>query len=297
MYRFHTDIKNAPWIERLPPVLHPYLYLARVDRPIGFWLLFLPCLWAFAVTDMWSGKRVFLFFLGSILMRSAGCVINDLADQSFDQRVERTKTRPLAAGKLSKTQALWFLTLLLGLAFLILIQLKKSTILMGIVFVPLVALYPLMKRWTYWPQLFLGIVFNGGILMVWIESFDALSLNSFLMYGASIFWTLGYDTIYGCQDMSDDLILGLKSTSLLFKNHLKFFLVGCFSSMILLLLILGVLAAFSNIYFGMILGLYSWFFYKAWFLDADQKGNLLQLFKNQKWVGLWVLCALLLGKI
>jgi len=297
MYHPHTDIRRVSWIESLPPFFRPYLYLARLDRPIGFWLLFLPCLWSFGLSETWSWMTVFFFLWGSIFMRSAGCVINDLADQSFDQKVERTKTRPLAAGALTKHQALSFLVLLLGGAFLILLQLKKITILMGFFFLPLVILYPFMKRWTYWPQLFLGLVFNGGILMAWVDGKGALSLEPLLLYGAGIFWTLGYDTVYGYQDKEEDEGLGLKSTALLFKDQLKPFLLGCFSVMIFLLISIGVYNEYTKIYYGILISLYSWFIYQVWFLNSNDKQNLLALFRSQKWVGFWVLGAILLGRI
>jgi 4-hydroxybenzoate polyprenyl transferase len=240
---------------------------------------------------------VFLFLWGSVFMRSAGCVINDLADQSFDQKVARTKTRPLAAGVLNKYQALSFLMLLLGSAFLILLQLKKMTILMGFFFLPLVILYPFMKRWTFWPQLFLGLVFNGGILMAWVEGGGSFSLEPLMLYGVGIFWTLGYDTVYGYQDKEEDEMLGLKSTALLFKGQLKPFLLGCFSVMIFLLISIGLHNEYTKIYYGTLISLYGWFIYQVWFLNPSAKENLLVFFRNQKWVGFWVLGAILLGKI
>lgn len=296
MYKAHTDIKKSHWIEKFPASLRPYLYLARYDRPIGIWLLFLPCLWSFALENDWSLKLLSLFFFGAVLMRAAGCIINDLADQSFDKKVERTKTRPLATGAIKNKDALWFLVLHLSVSFLILFQLKTSTMLMGICFLPLVLVYPFMKRITYWPQLFLGITFNGGVLMAWIENRGYLALSPFLLYGAAVFWTLGYDTIYGCQDKEDDKTLGLKSTSLLFEKNLKTFLFICFSSMVSLLIVLGVLEKLSIFYHWIIVVSFGWLLYQVSFLDANNKDQILKLFKAQKWIGLWVWAAISLGK-
>jgi 4-hydroxybenzoate polyprenyl transferase len=296
MYK-HTDLKKVLWIEKLPSYVRPYLYLARYDRPVGVWLLFLPCLWSFFLAGSYSFRLLFLFFIGAFLMRGAGCIMNDLADASFDKRVERTKTRPLAAGTISKNGAFLFLGLHLGGALLILLHLNPLTIFAGISFLLLVILYPFMKRITYWPQLFLGITFNGGVLMVWTEVVGKLSPSVFLLYTAAVFWTLGYDTIYGFQDAEDDKTLGLKSTAILFEKKPKAFLFSCFSIMVLLLIGIGYWQRFFLLYYMMIAILYGWLGQKIIRLDFTHKKALLDLFKAQKWVGLWIGAAIFFAKL
>ena len=204
-----------------PNFLKPYLLLARLDRPIGISLLILPALWSIALAaggardmNMHDLQTIILFVLGAVLMRSAGCVINDLWDKDLDKKVKRTALRPLASGLLSPKQAFVFLTILLMLSFAILIQMNFITILLGILTLPLIIAYPLMKRWTWWPQAFLGFVFNFGALMGWSAITGIIELPAFLLYISGIFWTLGYDTIYAHQDKEDDALIGIKSTAL-----------------------------------------------------------------------------------
>lgn len=220
----HTDIKSDSVIIRLlPPVLHPYAMLARLDRPIGAWLLLLPGWWAIALASGGIGTLngadflLFLYFLlGAFLMRGAGCVVNDLWDRKLDAQVERTRVRPLASGTVRPWQALLFLLFLLMGGLVILLQLSPVTIMLGVLSLPLIALYPLMKRLTWWPQLFLGVVFNFGALMGWSAVTGVLGLPAIILYAAGICWTLGYDTIYAHQDKEDDMRVGIKSTALKF---------------------------------------------------------------------------------
>ena len=187
-----------------------FIELTRLDRPIGYMLLFWPCLWGLTIAyDFNSGLTIFLFYtllflLGSILMRSAGCIVNDIVDKNFDKRVERTKNRPIASGKVSVNLAIFYSVSLCGLAFLVLINFNTYTILMALLSMPLAFTYPLMKRFTYWPQLFLGITFNYGLLLAWISINNSVNLVPVIFYLGAIFWTLGYDTIYGYQDIKDD---------------------------------------------------------------------------------------------
>lgn len=225
----HTDIKRLPWIERtLPRTLHPYAYLARIDRPIGIWLLLLPALWSIALStgglsdiNTQTVKIIALFIIGAILMRSAGCIINDLWDRDLDKQVERTRTRPLAAGDVTPKQATIFLCILLCAGLIILLQLNRTTIILGVLSLPLVAIYPLMKRITHYPQFILGMVFSFGALMGWTAVTGTLETPAILLYIAAITWTIGYDTIYAHQDIEDDALIGIKSTAILWQERSK----------------------------------------------------------------------------
>ena len=211
-----------------------FIELTRLNKPIGFMLLFWPCAWGLAFANSYKQNSelfiyyLILFFLGSVLMRSAGCIFNDIVDKDFDKKVKRTKKRPIASGKISIFQSFVYVTLLCLIALIVLLQFNLTTILLGLSSMILAFSYPFMKRITYWPQLFLGITFNWGILMAWTSMGNEISFNILLLYLAAIFWTLGYDTIYGAQDMSDDEIIGLKSTSLKFKNNIKTFVYICY---------------------------------------------------------------------
>ena len=206
-----------------------FIHLTRLNKPIGFMLLFWPCSWGLALAyNLNQNLNTFLyylllFFLGSILMRSAGCIFNDIIDKDLDRGVERTKERPIAAGKISVKKSLFYVLGLCALAFIILIQFNLFTIILGLGSMILAFSYPFMKRITYWPQLFLGLTFNWGIIMAWAAARNSVSYEIIVLYISAIFWTLGYDTIYGVQDMSDDEIIGLKSTSIKFKKNIKTF--------------------------------------------------------------------------
>ena len=206
-----------------------FIELTRLNKPIGFMLLFWPCAWGLAYA--YSGEKnltlffyyLFLFFTGSVLMRSAGCIFNDIVDKDFDKKVNRTKNRPIPTGMISVKRALVYVFILCLVAFFVLMQFNPLTIILGISSMLLAFSYPFMKRITYWPQLFLGITFNWGILMAWTAVTNNISHDIIILYLSAIFWTLGYDTIYGAQDMSDDEIIGLKSTSIKFKKNIKMF--------------------------------------------------------------------------
>ncbi len=211
-----------------------FIELTRLNKPIGFMLLFWPCSWGLAYSFSMTKNveqliyYIVLFFLGSVLMRSAGCIFNDIVDKDFDKKVKRTKQRPIASNKISVKQSLIYVIILCLLAFIILLQFNFLTIILGLSSMVLAFTYPFMKRFTYWPQLFLGITFNWGIIMAWASMNNEISINVVLLYLSAIFWTLGYDTIYGAQDMSDDEIIGLKSTSIKFKKDIKIFLFVCY---------------------------------------------------------------------
>tara|TARA_B110000967_G_scaffold78870_1_gene81523 strand:- start:13483 stop:14340 length:858 start_codon:yes stop_codon:yes gene_type:complete len=221
-----------------------FINLTRLNKPIGIMLLFWPCSWGLAYA--YSVEQninqflyyLFLFFLGSVLMRSAGCIVNDVVDKDIDKKVQRTKKRPLACGLISVKLALTYVAILCMIAFLILIQFNVLTIILGFTSMVLAFSYPFMKRITYWPQLFLGLTFNWGIVMAWVAVTGSISEEIILLYMAAIFWTLGYDTIYGVQDIVDDEIIGIKSTSIKFKKNIKFFVSVCYFLSSFLIIIL-----------------------------------------------------------
>jgi len=211
-----------------------FIELSRLNKPIGFMLLFWPCSWGLAYAYSFNQNLnlfliyLVLFFLGSLLMRSAGCIFNDIVDREYDAKVRRTKKRPIASKRIEVSHAFVYVIILCGLAFLILIQFNFLTIILGLGSMLLAFTYPFMKRITYWPQLFLGITFNWGIIMAWTAVNNDFSSQVVVLYISAIFWTLGYDTIYGAQDMSDDEIIGLKSTSIKFKKNIKLFVFVCY---------------------------------------------------------------------
>ena len=281
-----------------------FIELTRLTKPIGFMLLFWPCTWGLTLAyDFNDGLNNYLFFAllflsGSILMRSAGCIINDIVDRKFDKKVERTKNRPIASGKVSVKLAIIYSILLCFLAFLVLINFNYFTIFMAIISMPLAFTYPLMKRITYWPQLFLGITFNYGLVLGFIAIENQLSLVSITFYIGAIFWTLGYDTIYGFQDIKDDEIIGVKSTSIKFKNNPKKFLSISYIIFILSLIIVGILMDFKNIYFlFMIFPIYHLLNYQINKLNTTNPDDCFNKFKSNNFLGLLVLLNILIGKM
>ena len=218
--------------------------LTRLSKPIGFMLLFWPCLWGLTLAYYFNNetiiylKYVALFLLGSILMRSAGCIFNDIVDRDFDKKVARTKNRPIASGKISVFESFIYVIILCLASLLVLLQFNKLTIILGMSSMIFAFSYPFMKRITYWPQLFLGLTFNWGIIMGWTAITNNISIEPLLLYISAIFWTLGYDTIYGLQDMHDDEIIGVKSTSIKFKNNPKVFVGSCYCLCVLFILIM-----------------------------------------------------------
>ena len=283
--------------------LNLFIELTRLKRPIGYMLLFWPCIWGLTLAFDFSQnletyfKFVLLFLLGAILMRSAGCIVNDIVDKNFDKKVKRTKNRPIASGKISILLASIYSTILCGLAFLVLINFNKLTILMALISMPLAFTYPLMKRFTYWPQLFLGITFNYGLILAWISIAEEISIIPILFYLGAIFWTLGYDTIYGFQDIKDDEIIGVKSTSIKFKNDPKKFLYFCYCFFILSIVTVGVLMKFGIFYF-----LFSLFpflhlnFFQIKKLNYNSSESCLSKFKSNNFLGLLILINILIGK-
>ena len=284
--------------------LNLFIELTRLNNPIGYMLLFWPCLWGLTLVYDFDGeiiiyfKYLILFFLGSIIMRSAGCIVNDIADKEFDKKVQRTKNRPVASGKISVKLA-WFYTLTLCFfAFLILINFNLFTIILAIGSIPFAFTYPLMKRFTYWPQFFLGITFNYGIILGWVSINDSLNLAPVILYIGAIFWTLGYDTIYGFQDIKDDEIIGLKSTSIKFKKKPSLFLISCYLITITCLLVIGTIMKFNFIFYTfLIIPFLHLFFYQIKNLNIEISENCLKIFKSNNILGFLIFINLLLGKI
>ena len=281
-----------------------FIELTRLNKPIGFMLLFWTCIWGLTLSyDFnYNLSKFFIygmiFLLGSILMRSAGCIVNDMIDKNFDKKVERTKNRPIASEKISVNLALIYTFILCGLAFLILINFNKFTILMALLSMPLAFTYPLMKRFTYWPQLFLGITFNYGLILAWISINNEISIIPILFYLGAIFWTLGYDTIYGYQDIKDDEIIGVKSTSIKFKNNPKKFILICYLTFIASLILIGVLMKFNLFYFlFLIIPIFQLIFFQIHKLNVNYPLNCLTKFKSNNFLGLIIFVNLLIGKI
>jgi 4-hydroxybenzoate polyprenyltransferase len=295
-----TDIRAGGWVRHLPPRLIPFAILARFDRPIGSWLLFLPGLWAIfftARTIRQAGWLVLLFGVGAVVMRGAGCVVNDLWDRKMDRLVTRTARRPLASGALKPSDALVFLALLLATGLVILAQLDEAARWLGVLSLVPVALYPLAKRVTWWPQIVLGFTFGWGALMGYAAGAGSLGWPVVPLYAAAIFWILGYDTIYAHQDREDDALIGVKSTARLFGARTKPFLVVCYGVMILLLGMAMAIAHLSN--FGILLLLLPGALLARQIirLDIDNPELCLQLFKSNRDVGLSVALAILLGVV
>ena len=281
-----------------------FIELTRLNRPIGYMLLFWPCLWGLTIAyDFNSELKIFyfysfLFFLGSVFMRSAGCIVNDIVDKNFDKKVERTKNRPIASDKVSIKLAIIYSLGLCGLAFLVLINFNRFTILMALLSMPLAFTYPLMKRFTYWPQLFLGITFNYGLVLAWISINNNISALPIIFYFGAIFWTLGYDTIYGYQDIKDDEIIGVKSTSIKFKNNAKLFIALCYTIFFISLIIVGFYMNFKLIYFiSLIITFMHIFVYQIKNLNIIDPNKCLKKFKSNNFLGLIVFLNILIGKI
>jgi 4-hydroxybenzoate polyprenyltransferase len=284
--------------------LNLFIELTRLKKPIGFMLLFWPCAWGLTLAYDFSNSfdnyffYLSLFFLGSVLMRSAGCIVNDISDRNFDKKVMRTKNRPIASNKISVKLAIFYTFILCSFAFLVLINFNNLTIILALGSMPLAFTYPLMKRFTYWPQLFLGITFNYGLVLGWTSIMGEINIIPFVFYLGAIFWTLGYDTIYGFQDIKDDEIIGIKSTSLKFKKNSNIFLILCYLIFILSFLIVGFLMNFNKFYYlFMLLPAFHLFIHQLKGLRINSPSNCLKKFKSNNFLGLLVLCNILIGKI
>src|SRR6056300_1852841 len=287
----------------MPNQLNLFIELIRLKKPIGFMLLFWPCAWGLTIAYDFNQNLekyfwfLFLFLIGAILMRSAGCIINDIVDSDFDKKVERTKNRPIASGKILKIKAFIYAIILCGFAFMILIQFNKFTILMALFSMPLAFTYPLMKRFTYWPQLFLGITFNYGLILAWISITSEISIIPILFYFGAIFWTFGYDTIYGFQDIEDDEIIGVKSTSIKFKNEPKKILFFSYFIFLTSLFMVGILMDFKTQYFLFLIIPTVHLILQVKKLDISIPNICLKIFKSNNFLGLLILINILIGKL
>ena len=281
-----------------------FIDLTRLKKPIGYMLLFWPCAWGLTLAYDFSQdlKKYFfyliLFFLGSVLMRSAGCIVNDILDKGFDARVSRTKNRPIASRKVTIKLAIIYSLSLCFLALLVLLNFNMITIFLALASMPLAFTYPLMKRFTYWPQLFLGITFNYGLLLGWTSITAQIDLVPIIFYLGAIFWTLGYDTIYGYQDIKDDEIIGLKSTSIKFKDNPKKFLFICYILLITFFILAGQYMNFDYKYLLLlIIPAIHLFFFQIKLLDFKNPKSCLKTFKSNNFFGLIIFFNILICKI
>ena len=297
------DAVPGNWVDRLAPRgLRPYLRLARFDRPIGAWLLLFPCWWSVALAEHANGRAwpspwlMALFLVGAFVMRGAGCTYNDIVDRDIDASVARTRHRPIPAGQVSVGQAIAFMVGLSLAGLLVLLQFNAPTIALGVCSLALIAVYPFAKRFTYWPQLVLGLTFKWGALVGWTAASGRLEWPAVLLYAGCVLWTIGYDTIYAHQDKADDLALGLKSTAILFGRHTQAWLALCYGSA-LLLWVLAFLAAGLTLSAIVLGGLALVALLLAWqvaTLDMADPANCLVRFKSNREVG-WIVLATLVA--
>ena len=281
-----------------------FIVLIRLKKPIGFMLLFWPCAWGLTLAYDFSTNLndyffyLTLFFLGAVFMRSAGCIVNDILDKEFDKKVFRTKKRPIASEKISVRVALFYIVILCLLALVVLLNFNQFTILLALGSMPLAFTYPLMKRFTYWPQLFLGITFNYGLILGWTAIKSQIDMMPILFYIGAIFWTLGYDTIYGFQDVKDDEIIGLKSTSIKFKKKPQILLYSCYSIFLLIILTIGYFMSLNKLsLFLYILIFIQMFYFQLNKLNTKNPSSCLKIFKSNNFLGLLIFLGLIVGKI
>ena len=296
-----SDIAAESWLFRLTPnAFRPYLNLARVDRPIGTWLLLLPCWWGLAlarggdfVQSLYFGA---LFTVGAFVMRGAGCVWNDILDRNYDAQVARTAQRPIASGDVSVREATLFMAGLAGVGLLVLVQFNGFTMAIAVAALGLVALYPLMKRFTYWPQAWLGLTFNWGSLVGWAAVNGSLDAPVYYLYAAGFFWTLGYDTIYAHQDKEDDALVGVRSTALLFGDETRVWLAGFYLAALTMFIAAGFRAELNYVYYiGVGFGALH-FVWQIFRLDADDPQDCLAKFKSNKWIGILITATIVAGQ-
>jgi len=301
-----SDIRPGDWIDRrVPGALRPYFRLARLDRPIGTWLLLIPCWWGLALATVSvlgpnpvvSAWYALLFAIGSLVMRAAGCAWNDILDRDFDGRVARTAMRPIPSGVISVRQALVFMGLMSLIALVVLLAFNRFTILLAISSLVLVALYPLMKRITYWPQAFLGITFNWGVLVGWAAVTGGLAAPALWLYAAAICWTIGYDTIYAHQDKDDDALIGLKSTALRFGDGTRPMLFLFYGLTIALIAVSFRSANLNWPGYVFLSAAALHLGYQAATVKFDDPHNCLAIFKSNTRTGLYVIAAIVAGGI
>ena len=306
MRNYSSDIPRNNWVDSIPSAIRPYIRLARFDRPIGTWLVLFPGWWSllFAGFDPLDepGRHIYLlwlfllFGLGAIVMRGAGCILNDVFDKDYDSKVARTSDRPLPSGEISTIKALVFMAVLSVLGLAILIQFNFFAIIIGASSLLVVFVYPLMKRITHWPQLILGLAFNWGALLGWATVKGEIGSSALVLYISGIFWTLGYDTIYALQDKKDDLIAGVKSSALKLNENTKFWLFIFYFLATVSLLLMGGLLQLNSIYFVLVLLSSFQLFWQVLFLKVDNPKSCLGMFHANKLFGWLILCAVFFGK-
>jgi 4-hydroxybenzoate polyprenyltransferase len=297
-----SDIARGNWVDRwFPPAARPYVRLARLDRAIGTWLLLLPGWWAVALgaqpgnwPDWWM---IALFGIGALLMRGAGCVINDLFDRDFDARVARTADRPIASGAVSVPQALAFMAALMAASLAILLQFNLVAIVVGAASLALIVPYPLMKRITWWPQAWLGLTFNWGALLGWAAARGDLDTPCLVLYAAGFFWTLGYDTIYAHQDKEDDALVGIKSTARLLGDRSRPWIAGFLAVFMALLVTAGWSAGLGWPYYAGLVAAAAHLAWQVTTIDFDDPRDCLAKFKSNRDFGLIVLAAIIAGRL
>ena len=295
-----TDIPTSGWVARLPPKARAYAVLARADRPIGAWLLFLPGLWSILLArqplqpTLWL---LFLFGVGALVMRGAGCVVNDMWDRDMDRLVTRTATRPLASGVLRMREASVFLAVLLAIGLTILLQLDRLAQLLGVASLLLVVLYPLAKRVTWWPQAILGITFSWAAPMGFAAATGRLDWAAAALYAAAFCWILGYDTIYAHQDREDDALIGVRSTARLFAATTKPFLAVCYTATVAFIALAGTRAGLGGAFYAALLLPAAVLAWQAVSLDVDDSAGCLARFKLNRETGLLIGLAILVGAL
>lgn len=291
------------WVDSFAPsYTRPYLRLARLDRPIGSWLLLMPCWWSVGLAGMHNDRlpslwHIVLFFIGAFAMRGAGCTWNDLVDRDLDGRVERTRSRPISSGQVTVAQATMFMVAQALVGFLVLIQFNRFTVATGIASLLVVVIYPFMKRITYWPQIFLGLAFSWGALMGWPAAFGRLDWPAIVLYVGSILWVIGYDTIYAHQDRDDDLLIGIKSTALLFGERTPTMLATFYAGAIVLIAAAGFMAGGGIIFTIGIIGFAAHLAWQVSRLDIDDPAHCLALFKSNRDAGLILFAAMLVDAV
>ncbi|MGR9174525.1 4-hydroxybenzoate octaprenyltransferase [Rhizobium leguminosarum] len=307
---FNDRVSDAPsdnWVYRiLPPWLWPYAQLARWDRPIGWQLLMWPCFWSATLAanaaigeGIYSGSllvsHLFLYFIGAVAMRGAGCTYNDLVDHEIDMEVARTRSRPLPSGRVTRRRAKIFIGLQALVGLLVLLQFNWLNVFLGVLSLGIVAFYPFAKRFTDWPQFYLGLAFSWGALMGWAGIFGGLSFAAILLYAASVAWTIGYDTIYAHQDKEDDELIGVRSTARLFGDRTRQWLIGLYGLTLVLMFIAFALAGANLIAFLGLLGAAGMFAWQIVRLDIDDADQCLALFKSNNRVGLIIFFGLFIS--